>query len=252
MSDPRLPPPGWYPEPSGAEGQRWWDGSRWTEYATPLAAPPVQPEQPVQPQYGEYAPVHPVQPQYEYAPGQPQVGATGAAQPVPYGSEPVSTVSPDTPTDTVWVWLIAVLPVLSVLPLFFWDWRSFVESSMSVTSTLSPMEQVLGPYTDPSYIVLSVAGYLVYGLCVWFAYLDRAELRRRGFARPFHWAWAFLMSLVYVIGRVVVVKRQVGRGTAPMWVAIAVYVASIVAAFIWLGVLFAEIFAMTMETVSTY
>lgn len=25
------PPPGWYPEPGGASGLRWWDGTRWTE-----------------------------------------------------------------------------------------------------------------------------------------------------------------------------------------------------------------------------
>lgn len=26
-----LPPPGWYPDPTGS-GQRWWDGRIWTEY----------------------------------------------------------------------------------------------------------------------------------------------------------------------------------------------------------------------------
>jgi hypothetical protein len=25
------PPAGWYPDPSGQPGQRWWDGSTWTE-----------------------------------------------------------------------------------------------------------------------------------------------------------------------------------------------------------------------------
>src|SRR5215472_8796565 len=25
------PPPGWYPDPSGQPGQRYWDGSTWTE-----------------------------------------------------------------------------------------------------------------------------------------------------------------------------------------------------------------------------
>jgi hypothetical protein len=26
---PTTPPPGWYPDPSGAGGQRYWDGTRW-------------------------------------------------------------------------------------------------------------------------------------------------------------------------------------------------------------------------------
>ena len=30
---PDLPPPGWYPEPSGTPGQRYWDGNTWTEHA---------------------------------------------------------------------------------------------------------------------------------------------------------------------------------------------------------------------------
>ncbi len=34
-------PPGWYPDPSGATGQRYWDGTNWTE--TP--PPPPQPGQ---------------------------------------------------------------------------------------------------------------------------------------------------------------------------------------------------------------
>ena len=32
------PPPGWYPDPDGRGGQRWWDGTRWTEHHTPPPA----------------------------------------------------------------------------------------------------------------------------------------------------------------------------------------------------------------------
>jgi hypothetical protein len=31
MTTPPSTPPGWYPDPHGAPGQRWWDGSQWTE-----------------------------------------------------------------------------------------------------------------------------------------------------------------------------------------------------------------------------
>jgi uncharacterized protein YxjI len=39
------PPPGWYPDPAGAAGSRWWDGQGWTEHvqqAQQAPQPPVQ------------------------------------------------------------------------------------------------------------------------------------------------------------------------------------------------------------------
>ncbi len=33
-----LPPPGWYPDPAGGPGVRWWDGTRWADRA---AEPPL-------------------------------------------------------------------------------------------------------------------------------------------------------------------------------------------------------------------
>jgi uncharacterized protein YxjI len=42
------PPPGWYPDPAGGAGTRWWDGQTWTEHvqqAAPSGPPPVQSQQ---------------------------------------------------------------------------------------------------------------------------------------------------------------------------------------------------------------
>ena len=39
MSDPQLPPPGWYDDPYGAPMVRWWDGTTWTDQVAP---PPDQ------------------------------------------------------------------------------------------------------------------------------------------------------------------------------------------------------------------
>ncbi len=39
-------PPGWYPDPAGGPGQRWWNGYAWTE-ATVLPAQPPPPPPPV-------------------------------------------------------------------------------------------------------------------------------------------------------------------------------------------------------------
>src|SRR5206468_9638315 len=51
------------------------------------------------------------------------------------------------------------------------------------------------------------------------AFLDRRILLRRGIVRPFHWVWSVL-PLVYLIGRSVVLRRRVGRGSAPLWVSL--------------------------------
>jgi uncharacterized protein YxjI len=34
------PPPGWYPDPAGGAGTRWWDGQGWTEHVQQAAPPP--------------------------------------------------------------------------------------------------------------------------------------------------------------------------------------------------------------------
>lgn len=199
MTDVHTAQPGWYPEPDGTEGQRWWDGSRWTEYATPLAAPPYE----------------------------------------PYGTAR-TTVPEGTPTGNVWIWLVAVLPILPFIPFFFVDVSGYMLRSMT-----DPMAQ-FAMYLDPMYLATTLLGWAVYGASVWFAALDRRELRRLGYSRPFHWAWAFLWSLVYVVGRTVVVRRQAGRGSGPMAVAIAVNVAIVIGTFVWAGMLFASLMDATM------
>ncbi|MFF2387914.1 DUF2510 domain-containing protein [Agromyces sp. NPDC058104] len=236
MSDPRTAPAGWYPEPSGAEGQRWWDGTQWTEYATPLAAPPAAP-QPVQqqPAFGEHAP-------------------RPAQQPLPYGQATVSTVDAATPTSTVWIWLIVALPALGFVPFLLIDWQRILELSVDAQYSSSPAAQ-LAVYSDPWYVVSSLSGWAIAALIVLFAYFDRRELVERGFERPFHWAWAFFAlftSLVYVIGRSVVVKRRSGRGMAPMWVAIAVTVVIMVAAIAWFATFMIMAFETAYEQASLY
>ncbi|HXR44411.1 MAG TPA: DUF2510 domain-containing protein [Pseudolysinimonas sp.] len=40
MSDPNaLPIAGWYPDPENAAGERWWNGSGWSDHRRPATAP---------------------------------------------------------------------------------------------------------------------------------------------------------------------------------------------------------------------
>jgi hypothetical protein len=39
-------PPGWYPDPAGGPGQRWWDGYAWTEATVQPEVPPPPPAAP--------------------------------------------------------------------------------------------------------------------------------------------------------------------------------------------------------------
>jgi hypothetical protein len=54
---PLPPPPGWYADPGGSGGQRWWDGTRWTEHVhRAVGAPPAAPAAPTA--------ANPVKPRY--------------------------------------------------------------------------------------------------------------------------------------------------------------------------------------------
>ncbi|WP_168197104.1 DUF2510 domain-containing protein [Agromyces laixinhei] len=227
MSDGRAAPAGWYPDPNDAAAQRWWDGAQWTEHR---AAAPVT--------------AYPAAPAY--------VPAAEGGRPAPYGGAEAARMPEGTPVDTLWIWLIVALPVLAALPIFFWDLEAYVMSSMSVDASANPVLAALGPYTDPWYLALMFGSWIAYGLVVWFAYLDYAALRRLGYARRFHWAWAFLSSLVYVIGRSVVVRGQAGRGFLPMAAAIALSVVLTIGVVTWVAVMMVNLFSSSMEMYSSY
>ena len=37
-----MPPPGWYQDPQGGWGRRWWDGGRWTDHLAVPTTPPAK------------------------------------------------------------------------------------------------------------------------------------------------------------------------------------------------------------------
>jgi hypothetical protein len=145
-----------------------------------------------------------------------------------------ATVIPKAPagtkTGTVWIWLIVLLPLLSIGSLFLIDIAGYMQSVMANPTSVSGM---LSLYTSPGYLITLVLSFLLYGLSVLFAAFDARELTKRGVQRPFHWAFAFLGGIVYVIGRSVVVKRRTGQGLGPLWGAIAVYAFSLIVSMVW-------------------
>ena len=237
MTDPhqQQTPPAWYPDPdpSNPGGQRWWDGTRWTEHSRPAVPPAGQP----QAGYG--------QPGYRQQ-GYGQQGYTQQGYPQPgyvqpsYAQAPVEypKVVQGTSSTTWWIWLVIVLPLLPILAYLFLDFDGYLREIIRLSSSSGNRGFVgsgapFGGFTV-AVLLIDLLGLVVYGLSVLFAYLDWRELERRGFARPFHWAWTFLSQIVYVIGRTVVVRRRGGGQDTlwPIWGLIAVTVISIVLAIV--------------------
>lgn len=176
-------PAGWFPDPLGGPGTRWWDGQNWTQH---VSDPALQ----------------------VYASNEPR------------------RVDPATPLYTPYIWLIVLLPLVSIIGLLFWDMDAYMTASIS--SPDNPFAQ----YSDPGYLLLQGLGWVIYALSVLFAFLDRRVLLQRGFDRPFHWAWTFLGSTVYIIGRSVIVRRRSGGGLLPIWITIGVVVVSLIVAIV--------------------
>jgi Protein of unknown function (DUF2510) len=43
-------PPGWFPDPTGLQAQRWWDGTQWGQETWPISGDEQEPQLPYQPQ----------------------------------------------------------------------------------------------------------------------------------------------------------------------------------------------------------
>lgn len=84
-----APPANWYPDPTDAAAQRWWDGVGWTAHVRPVIAPPV-PEEPA-------ASARPQQ-QYQESP-QPQFGSLEWRDRAASDASPGSTYVPPVTVD---------------------------------------------------------------------------------------------------------------------------------------------------------
>ena len=141
------------------------------------------------------------------------------------------TLPEDAPIYSSYIWLVTILPVLTVPLIFLINPITFI----ALGST--PSSQAIQDATTSfllDYLLIILSGWVVTALCVVFSYLDWRQLRRQGVVRPFHWAWSFLSSVVYVIGRSVIVRKvAAGRGLAPVWVMIVVLVLAFAITLAW-------------------
>lgn len=212
-------PPGWYPDPSGSGQLRWWDGNAWTENTWN-----PQGQQGGQPAVGQ--------------PGAGQPGAAwpAAARPGQYGGPPQylghaqpaprPEISRGTPVYNPYIWLVTLLPVITLIILLFWNPAFHVQYvGARRVPTLDPSA------FSVSYFLLIISGWLIFAVSVLLSYLDWRKLQNDGVVRPFHWAWAFLSAGVYVVGRSVIVHKVAPqRGLAPVWALIGLTALSVIVA----------------------
>jgi hypothetical protein len=271
-------PAGWYADPAGSDRLRWWDGSRWTDHladapaaasasatsgpsgedgaahgsaeqapaSTPAAShiPPVEaPAAP--PAYGQQAP----QPSYAQQPYSQQPYAQQPYAQAGYGQQAYGapTPPPKVPASTspfTWaIWVLAALPVVSLV----------IAATQDYGSALDLRSAGPRPEAAIASALSSLVQLLVYAGTVVLAFLDWRELTRRGIVRPFHWAWAFIPVAggVYLIGRSIVVRRRIegapANALAPIWLWIGL---NVIVMFIAL-VKAVEVFSSVMRTYGT-
>ena len=207
-------------------------------------APGQQPWQNPQPPQQGHQP-HPSQGQQPYPPqGQPHPQQHQQPYPGPGGhTDPLKNTNPGVSTSTPFIWVLVLLPLVQLIGLGLWDVGDYLER----TATYTP-GSYQSPFT-PGYLAYIGIGFVAYALTVVLAWLDHRALAAKGIVKPFPWPWAFL-TIVYVIGRSVVVKRRTGGGLAPLWLYVVVYVVTLSVVFSVFVSAFVE-FVQTMPPLPT-
>jgi hypothetical protein len=230
MTDNTTPVAGWYPDPAGQGRIQWWDGSQWTDNFAEPAAPAQQQSAPA---YGASQP-HAAQPQ--------------AAQPYsaadPYNVMAQKVVAPEgTPPYNPFIWGLAALPVVSLIVSIV-TWFSFDDQ---IDAALQPD----APLFTPADLVSYAVSFIVAAVSILLGFLDYRALVRAGVPKPFHWAFVFFALVnapVYIIGRSVVVRRRTGRGLAPMFVHLGLWVATFLVGIVFAAIAIGPIFDQMSQT----
>ena len=124
---PAGPAPGWYTDPSGTGGTRWWDGTAWTENVQAPAAPqPPVPQPLAQP---AYAPAYAAAPAYQGGFVQPRkVGFVDAVKRAFSGITDYSSRS-----TVAEYWWFVLFSALVAIPAYIVLFATFAASFTSTT-----------------------------------------------------------------------------------------------------------------------
>lgn len=120
----------------------------------------------------------------------------GSAMPV--SISPRSAVTADVVTNTASSWTIVFMPLFAVVG---------IVAVMLVIASV-PALRASG---FPSEVLLASVAVAFYLVTVLFALADNRRLYSNGVDRPPHWAWSLLTAPIYLVARVVAVKRETGR-----------------------------------------
>jgi hypothetical protein len=215
-STPPPTPAGWYTDPGGSGQLRWWDGAAWTAH---LAAPP--PAAPTQ-SYGTQS--YGTQSYGTQSYGEtPLTRNAYSTEGFGYGAMTIESATP-THWNTVSVWLL----VFSYLIVGI------------VTAFAIPIGVASNSGVEGALLLLVVTVVVMLVFVILLAALDQRALRKYGFERTASPWWMLLYPIVgsfaYLIARTVRVRREAGRGGAPLWTALSLFAVYLVLVIIALPV----------------
>jgi hypothetical protein len=137
-------PAGWYPDPDGSGGQRYWDGSAWTKNWSPAAHEPTEPTAPAEPP-GSEQPTTAV----STRPAGEHVGAHRAREPEPIIPPPPPS-EPSAPDDRgrLIVWFGAACAALLAVLVLVVIYGVFINKPETITMGPSSTSKSATPTTS--------------------------------------------------------------------------------------------------------
>ncbi|MET4704733.1 DUF2510 domain-containing protein [Frigoribacterium sp. UYMn621] len=202
-----VAPPGWFADPVGLSDLRWWSGAEWTAHVAP--SPAMHPADIPRPGtvLGNIALVHGSTPV-------PHPGSFVPAQPV----TPPFSLFAETPAEQRRSAVPAATTAAMTGPSSWNTGGAWALSATPLVGVVSGVGAVFASTVVPGAWLWSLPIALLPLLwTIGAATRDRITLEALGYNRlPSRW-WLLLGPLGYLIARTVFVRRQSGRGSAPLW-----------------------------------